>query len=106
MKKENKLSWGVTLLFFGILFLLKIWGHAPAEIANYAFDVRNFPIVVGIIFLIFHSDRSIGVAMIVLGIFMRFEYLVRLTKPISVYIFPALLIVVGAIMVFGVKKGK
>jgi hypothetical protein len=104
MKKDDKLSWGITLLFFGILFLLKVWGHAPRELAQYAFDVRNYPIIIGVIFLIFNDTRSIGITLLILGLFMRIEYLIHLTRPFSVYIIPALMIVIGA--VFVVRKGK
>lgn len=106
MKKDSQLSWGVTLLFFGVLFLLKVWGQVPRDIAQYVFDIRNFPIVIGIIFLIFHKIRAIGFTLIVLGIFMRFDEVMKLTNSISPYIWPALLILAGGIMIFGFKKGK
>jgi len=106
MKKDDKLSWGATLLFFGLLFLLKILGAATPEIAHYAFDTRNFPIVVGIIFLIFHQNRSLGLLLIAVGIFSRFDYLMQLTNSISKYIWPGLLIAFGAMMIVGVKKGR
>lgn len=106
MKKDDKLSWGITLLFFGILFLLKIWGKAPAELSQYAFNIKNFPIVVGIIFLIFNDNRAIGIVLLVLGLFMRFDYIMHMTNHMSPYIFPGILIVVGALFIWGFKKGK
>lgn len=84
MNTGDKLSWGVTLLFFGILFLLKIWGHVPAEIAHHVFNIKNFPIVIGIIFLIFNDVRSIGITLITLGVFMRFDLVMKITNNVSI----------------------
>lgn len=106
MKKDDKLSWGITLLFFGLLFLLKTFDAALPEIVNYAFDTRNFPLIVGFIFLIFHHNRSLGILLITVGIFSRFDYLMQLTDNLSKYIWPGLLIAVSAILLFGIKKGR
>lgn len=106
MKKDDKLSWGITLLFFGILFLLKIWGKAPAELAHYAFNIKNFPIIIGLIFLIFNDNRGIGIVLLVLGLFMRFDLISKTTNQISPYIFPVVLIIVGGLFIWGFKKGK
>ncbi len=106
MKKSDKLSWGVTLLFFGIMFLLRIWGNAPHGLAQYAFDVRNFPIAAGVIFLIFHDTRAIGIAMLILGVFMRFDLIMKTTNQLSPYVWPIVLIIIGGVMIWGFKKGK
>jgi hypothetical protein len=100
MKEDDKLSWGITLLFFGILFLLKIWGHAPETLAHYAFNIKNFPIVIGIIFLIFNDNRGIGISMITLGVFMRFDLVMKMTNNMSAYIWPGLLIIIGGILLY------
>ncbi len=105
MKKDDKLSWGVTLLFFGILFLLK--GHLPSEL-QMALDIKNFPIFIGIIFLIFNDTRSIGITLLILGVFMHYDFVQKLLMSVSPsfapYIFPALLVVLGAFFIF--RRGK
>lgn len=106
MKKDTRLSWGVTLLVFGILFLIKQFNVLSPEFAQYFYDARNYPIIAGIIFLICHSNKSIGWVLVIFGLLMRLFELVRFLPHWSVYVFPALLIVAGCILVFGVKKGK
>lgn len=103
-KKDNRLAWGVTLLFFGCLFLIKQINLLPAEIEPYIFDFKNYPLIMGIIFLLCHSNKNIGIVLIVVGLLFRLSDIIQLTRHISDYIWPVLLILAGAIMVFGNKK--
>ncbi|MDD4968657.1 MAG: DUF5668 domain-containing protein [Paludibacter sp.] len=103
-KNDNRLPWGVTLLVFGCLFLLKQLHVIPAEIAIYLFDFKNYPLIIGAIFLLFHSNKNIGIVLIVLGLLFRLSDIIQLTRHISDYIWPVLLILAGAVMVFGTKK--
>ena len=63
-------------------------------------------IVLGLIFLIFHSNKNVGIVLIVVGLLFRLSDIIQLTRHISDYIWPVLLILAGGIMVFGIKKGK
>lgn len=103
-KKDNRLAWGVTLLFFGCLFLIRQINLLPAEIEPYVFDFKNYPLIMGIIFLLCHSNKNIGIVLIVVGLLFRLSDIIQLTRHISDYIWPVLLILAGAIMVFGNKK--
>ncbi|MDR1584850.1 MAG: hypothetical protein LBS07_01575 [Prevotellaceae bacterium] len=105
-KKDNRLAWGVSLLVFGCLFLLRQFHLIPADMAVYIFDVTSYLFIIGIIFLICHSNKSIGWILVVLGILFRLSDIVRFTQNLSDYIWPVLLIVAGIVLVFGVKKGK
>jgi len=106
MKKDNRLAWGVTLLLFGILFLIKQLVNIPGNVAAVLYDVRNYPIFIGIVFLIFHKNKSAGWILLLVGILLRVNDIIKLTSQWSNYIWPALLIIAGGILVFGVKKGK
>ena len=55
MQKDNRLSWGVSLLVFGTLFLINQLHILPASVSEYVFDVKNYPIILGVIFLLFHK---------------------------------------------------
>ncbi len=103
-KKDNRLAWGVTLLIFGCLFLLKQVHILPSEFESYIFDFKNYPLIMGIIFLLCHSNKNIGLVLIVVGLLFRLSDIIQLTRHISDFIWPVLLILAGAIMVFGKKN--
>jgi len=103
-KKDNRLAWGVTLLVFGSLFLTRQLQILPSGIAPYIFDLKNYPLIIGLIFLLFHSNKNIGIVLIVVGLLFRLSDIIQLTRHVSDFIWPVLLILAGGIMVFGVKK--
>jgi len=103
-KKDNRLAWGVTLLVFGSLFLIRQLQILPSGIAPYIFDFKNYPLIIGLIFLLFHSNKNIGIVLIVVGLLFRLSDIIQLTRHVSDFIWPVLLIIAGGIMVFGVKK--
>lgn len=106
MKKDNRLSWGITLIFFGILFLLNHLNVFPDSIAQYLFEFKNYPIYAGIIFLLTNKNRTIGIVLLVIGLFLRLSDIIHLTRNFSDYVWPTLLIIAGVILVTKSKKGK
>lgn len=105
-KKDNRLAWGVSLLTFGCLFLFRELNILPYSIAKYLFDPKAYLLIIGVIFLIFHSNKSIGWVLIIVGLLLQMTFIISLLSNFSDYIWPALLIIAGIILVFGVKKGK
>ena len=103
-KKDNRLAWGVTLLVFGCLFLIRQLQILPSELTPYIFDIKNYPLIIGVIFLLFHSNKNIGIVLIVVGLLFRLSDIIQLTRHISDFIWPTLLIIAGCIMVFGNKN--
>jgi len=103
-KKDNRLAWGVTLLVFGCLFLLRQIQVIPPDMASFIFDIKNYPLIMGLIFLLFHSNKNIGIVLIVVGLLFRLSDIIRLTRHISDYIWPVLLIFAGVVLVFGYKN--
>ncbi len=105
-KKDNRLAWGLSLLFFGILFLIKQIQIVPPELSTLVFDYKNFPFVLGIIFLLTHTNKNIGLILFLVGILFRLSDIIHLTRNISDYIWPVLLIIAGVFVIFSKKIGK
>lgn len=106
VKKDSRLAWGVSLLFFGLLFLIRQLHILPADVEYFVFDFKNYPLFMGIIFLLFNANKTPGIVLIVVGLLFRLSDIIRITRHISDFVWPVLLIVAGAILVFGAKKGK
>lgn len=103
-KKDNRLAWGVTLLVFGCLFLIKQIHMFPPEIESVVFDFKNYPLLMGLIFLTCHSNKTIGIVLIVVALLFRLSDIIIWTRHISDFIWPVLLIVAGGILIFGKKR--
>ena len=104
--KDNRLAWGISLLLFGVMFLLRQLGIFSPEIADVLFDFKNFPLIIGVIFLIWHKNKSIGMILIVVGLLLRLQEIIHWTQNLLEFVWPLLLIAAGIILLFGVKKGK
>jgi hypothetical protein len=103
-KKDSRLAWGITLLFFGFLFLIRQIHILPLEIESLIFDFKNYPLFMGIIFLIFNSNKTAGIVLIVVGLLFRLSDIIQITRHVSDYIWPVLLILAGGVLVFGIKR--
>ncbi|MDD2996777.1 MAG: DUF5668 domain-containing protein [Paludibacter sp.] len=106
IQKDNRLAWGITLLLFGIMFMLRQLNIFPQEISEMVFDLKNYPLIIGLVFLFTHKNKTIGLVLITVGLLFRLSDIIRLTHNISDFIWPTLLIIAGAIMVFGKGKGR
>ncbi len=102
-KKDNRLAWGVTLLFFGSLFLIHQLHILPEVLDSYIFEFKNYPLYMGLIFLLLNSNKTLGIVLIVVGLLFRLSDIIQFTRNISDFIWPVLLIAAGAILVFGKK---
>lgn len=102
-KNDNRIAWGVTLLVFGCLFLIRQLQILPLELSEYIFDFKNYPLIMGIIFLLFHSNKNIGIVLIAVGLLFRLSDIIHWTRHISDFIWPVLLISAGAILVLKKK---
>jgi Sec-independent protein translocase protein TatA len=54
--------------------------------------------------LLCHSNKTIGIVLIVVALLFRLSDIIIWTRHISDYVWPVLLIIAGAIIVFGTKK--
>ena len=99
-KKDNRIAWGVTLLVFGCLFLIRQLQILPPATENLIFDFRNYPLIMGIVFLLYSNNKTIGIVLVVVALLFRISDIIIWTRDISDYIWPVLLIVAGSILVF------
>jgi len=106
MKNNNRLSWAITLIFFGILFLMEHLQLFPEPVRHFLFDFRNYPFYAGIIFLLTSKNYTIGIILLSIGILFRLSDIIRLTQNVSEFIWPALLIAAGIVMLLGTKNRK
>ncbi len=106
MQKDSRLAWGLSLLTFGVLFLIRQLNILPESISDLVYNFKNYPLFLGIIFLLAHKNKTPGLVLIVVAIIFRLSDIIRLTEHISDFVWPVLLIVAGGIMVAGVLKGK
>jgi len=104
--KDSRLAWGISLLLFGVMFLLRQMGLFPHEASEIIFDFKNFPLIIGVIFLIWHKNKSIGLVLLVVGMLLRLQDIIHWTQSLSEYVWPLLLIIAGVILLFGAMKGK
>ena len=103
-KKDNRMAWGVTLLVFGTLFLIRQLQILPEGIECYVFDFKNYPLIMGIIFLLLHSNKNIGIVLIVVALLFRISDIIHWTRHISDYLWPILLIVAGGVLIINTKR--
>lgn len=106
LQRDNRLAWGITLLVFGVLFLINQLSILPENISSLIFDFKNYPIIMGVIFLLTHKNKNIGLVLIIVGLLFRISDIIRWTRHVSDLIWPALLIIAGAIMIFGKGAGR
>jgi len=106
LQKDNRLAWGISFLVFGFILLARQLDIFPREISDIIFDFKNYPLIIGIIFILTHKNKNIGLILIVVGLFFRLSDIIRWTQHVSDFIWPFLLIIVGAILVFGKGKRK
>jgi len=103
-KKDNRLAWGVTLLVFGCFFLIRQLHFLPPEFESVIFDFKNYPLIMGIVFLLCHSNKTIGIVLIVVALLFRLSDIIHWTRNISDFIWPVMLIIAGSIIIFGARK--
>ena len=98
-----KISWGITLIFFGILFLIKEIG----VISSYSeiFNIKNYPLYAGVIFLL-TKNFKISVVLFAIGLLLRLNQIIELTASLSNYIWPLLLIAAGVLLIVGKNISK
>ena len=106
MSKDSRVPWGISLLAFGVLFLLRQLGIFSPEIDNLIFDLRNVLLVLGIVFLISYKNKSIGIILLVVWILFYLKDIIIWTKSLSDFIWPVLLIAAGALLLYNGKDSK
>ena len=106
MSKDSRFPWGISLLVFGIFFLIRQLGIFSPEVDDLIFDLRNVLLVVGVIFLITYRNKAIGIVLISIWALFYLNDLILWSRNLSDFIWPVLLIAAGALLVVSAKGNK
>ena len=106
MSKDSRFPWGISLLVFGIFFLIRQLGIFSPEVDDLIFDLRNVLLVVGVIFLITYRNKAIGIVLISIWALFYLKDLILWSRNLSDFIWPLLLIAAGALLVVSAKRNK
>ncbi len=105
-KDENKLATGITILFIGILHLIDKTRMIAVNSAVWQelIDWRSYIIYAALSFLIVKTDKTFGIVLLIIGILLRINILLRYIGNWQAYLVPAILIIIGASLIIGVLK--
>lgn len=98
-RRSNQLPWGLSLIIVGIIFLLKQLDVFSPAVETFIFNWRNLLFLFGLIFLLAHRNRTIGVFLLLIWSFVYLKDILLLTKDLSELVWPLLLIVAGVYLV-------
>lgn len=106
-KNNDRLSYGITILIFGLLFLLQKTGIlSQIPYGDNFISVGAFFLIAGIVFIATQPKRALGWVFGAIGIFLNADFFFGWISSYSKYIVPLALIVGGIVMVFSASKKK
>lgn len=103
MESSNKKSWGIVLILFGVIFFLKTVGLFGEDCELY--NIKNFPVYAGLVFLATRNFK-IGLLLCGIGALLRLDQIIELTKDLSQFVWPLLLVLAGAVLFFSKNNDK
>lgn len=104
-KSNDRLSYGITILIFGILFMLdKLDLLSKIPYADRLIGVGSFLLIAGIVFLFTQPKRVLGWIFLGIGVLLNADTFFGWMHNYSNLIVPGLLIVAGVAMVLSAKK--
>lgn len=104
-KSNDRLSYGITILIFGVLFLLDKLDILDKISFGYKLvSVGSFFLIGGIVFLITQPKKVLGWVFLGIGILLNADTFFGWMSSYSNLIVPALLIIAGAAMILTAKK--
>lgn len=104
-KGNDRLSYGVSFLIIGLLFLLSKLGILEnIPYANEFLSVGGILLITGIVFLIKGVSKMLGLIFLIVGLFLKSDLFFDWMHLHSNLIVPASLILVGLFMIFSEKK--
>ncbi len=102
---NDRLSYGITILIFGVVFLLDklgILSHIPY--AKSLISIGAFFLIAGIVFLITQPKKILGWIFLGVGILLNADFFFSWVSDYSNLIVPLGLIIAGVAMVLTAKK--
>ncbi|NDV96510.1 hypothetical protein D0T84_16540 [Dysgonomonas sp. 521] len=104
-KSNDRLSYGITILIFGILFLLdKLGMLAKIPYGDKMIGVGPFLLIAGIVFLLTQPKKILGWVFLGVGVLLNADTFFGWMHSYSNLIVPGLLIIAGVAMVLSAKK--
>ena len=88
----------VTLMVFGVLYLLDKLVHFASLGLPWVMNKDNFLLYTALIFLLFKHDKSVGLVLAGLWLVLNFGLITALLGTMSAYLLPIALLVVGGIL--------
>lgn len=107
MAKGNKgiyLPCGVSLIFFGLLFLLNAMLPLSKYDLQWVMEKDNLLLYSAIIFLVMGSSKGVGVLLTTLWVIMNLGLVSQFFGGLSYLVIPAVLVLGGIIMLFLWKR--
>lgn len=88
----------VTLILFGVLYLLdKLVGFSTLGLP-WVMNKDNFLLYTAIVFLLFKTDKSVGLVLIGLWLILNFGIISALVGSMSAYLLPIALLLLGIVL--------
>lgn len=104
-KSNDRLSYGITILIFGVLYLLdKVGFLAKIPYGNKLISVGVFFLIAGIVFLFTQPKKILGWIFLVVGVILNADLFFGWMASYSNLIVPIALIIAGTAMVLTSKN--
>lgn len=104
-KQSDKMAWGVTFLIIGALVLLDklgITGSLP--FSRFLQSPGTYFLAAGIAFLIYKSDKTLGLVFTVIGVIIHSDTLLGWIHVSRQLMLPVALLAVGVVLVLSNRK--
>ena len=99
------MAWGVTFLVFGILIMLDKLGITQAlPFAGFLTDTGTYFLAAGIIFLIYKTDKTLGLVFTVIGLIIHSDLFFGWMHTYRKLMLPIALLAVGLILILSNRK--
>ena len=104
---NDRLSYGLTILIFGLLYLLdKIGLLAEIPYGSRIISVGVFFLIAGIVFIATQPKKVLGWLFLAVGLFLNSDIFFGWISTYSKFLIPLALIIVGLVMIFTGKKSR
>ncbi len=102
---DNKLAFGLTMVVYGLIFLLDKAGILQKFQHGEVFtDFRVLLLIAGIIFLVAKKDKTWGIVLTSVGVLLNADFFFGWFEQFSAITIPLMLIVAGVILIFRSKR--
>ena len=98
--KDTYKATGITLMVFGVLYLLDKLVHFAALGLPWVMQKDNFLLYTAIIFLLVKHDKAVGLALAVLWLSLNFGLFTALMGTMLAYLMSLALVVIGSTFSF------